>query len=959
MSIARLAIACIVILGTTDQEVRAVPTWAADADSIVSDTFYLGYTYHDHAGRKSRRSIVLDDSERVHVGWVYSPKPTSGVTQGAYYNSVSNGIVEYPSPGCLVGNSSSLHPVEYVSLDVDTTSPVLVRTFDSRSIIQHRHPDTCAWSYYELISTLGVWNPVFSISEQSPTPLYHVVAGAGYGFGEMIALSYWRSPIGPAARRTVLSTDVVDRDITTSPVSLKTAIIVSRSTGIFYFESLDGGLTWGGGPGFGVMHPIGAIQSSTALTAAYDHNDQLHIVFESHIGERGVALNHWSESTGITTAAEASWEYTSIEPQVRTISYPQLGVGVGANLNNLYLVWSQFGTNSDNSDVSFSGRSNADLFLSISTNGGQSWDPARNLTNSSTPGCNGDCWSEINPSFAERVDSSLHIRFVRDLISGVSTSDTLTRTKNPVYYLRVQTPEAVLAPRLSGLPSQIGPLYMKYDLYDTVAISIENPGTATLNFVLRENESWLSFVPPADSVAGSVAPDGPAHVIMLAVDASGFSGGVHQGTMTALSNDPGSDSIDVVVVADLESNVVAQFRFGTSGGTGCWGWTGPDGNEYAFMGTANSVAVIDATRKRVVGTVPAPGPCGSSWREIKTYKHYAYAVSECAGPNEGMMVIDLQYLPDSVHFLGAYAPLSVDLSHNITIDTATGYAYQAGPSTSGIWTRSLLNPESPVHVFSMPNQCHDLFARNDTLWVAEGSGGTFSVWNVSNKTSPQLLARVTIPSAGYVHNIWVSEDGQTAATTEETAGKTVKFWDISDLTDVQLRGQYLGASQLAHNVHLEDNFAVIAHYTSGVSVLDCSNPATPSLIHSVDTYPLSEGPEFAGCWAVYPHTTSGQVYASGMDGYFYIFQFEELMNDCGCPCHGDPACDGTRSDVQDVVGAIDAVFRGGESTQDPNCPLPDVDVDCSGTPDIVDVVKFIDVAFRGVSATTAFCAACP
>lgn len=952
-----LFVLCALILSTGATNLRLSDSCAYAAvvsDPVNADTFYLGYTYQDHGGRRSRRNVVVDDSAVVHIAWVYQPLPLYGFSTGAYFNTFSSGAVGYSSPGCYVGQAyDPWGPLWSLSMDVDSISPVLLREREAQPIIQHRFPDSCGWTQYELLATTGGYSPAISIQKTFATSLYHLIGGQGGG-----GLSYWRTPIGPQTRRTVLTAGVQSWEVVTSRTSNKVAIVVSTDLGIHYYESLDAGLTWGGGPGFGVSHSIGATQPTSALSIAYDYNDELHIVFETHVGSHGVTLKHWSASAGISTIAEATWEYSSVETAVRNISYPQLGVGVGDNLNNLYVAWSQFGTSSDNSDVSSGGQSNADVYLSISTNGGESWDPARNLTNTSSPGCNGDCWSEIIPSMAETVDSNIHLRFIRDLQSGISTSDTLTRTRNPVYYMRVQTPAAIAAPNLAGLPSQIGPLYLKFRSEDTIVITIENTGTAVLDFSLTEDETWFSFVPGLDSVGGSIPPSGSPLNFLLAVDVTGLPSAIHQGTISAISNDPDSDTIPVNVVADMTSNIIAHLKIGETGGTDCWGWTGEDGSEYALMGVSRGIAVVDVSRRRLVQIVPGPGPCGSTWRDIKTYRHYAYAVSECTGTNEGMMVIDLQYLPDSVHFVTAYAPLSIDQSHNITIDTAKGYAYLAGPSTSGIWTRSLLNPESPTHVFSMPGDCHDLFARNDTLWVAEGNDGSFAVWNVANKTSPSLIARVTIPSSGYVHNVWISKDGQIAATTEETTGKTIKFWDISDLTDVQLLGQYLGSSQLAHNVHIEDNFAIIAHYTNGVTILDITNPAAPTVYANFDTYPAADAPEFSGCWGVYPHTKSGQIYSSNMNGDLYILQYDELMTTCDCPCHGDPQCDGTRADIQDVVGAIETVFRGGATAQSPDCPMPDVDTDCNGVPDIVDVIKMIDVAFRGVDPAAAFCNPC-
>lgn len=82
---------------------------------------------------------------------------------------------------------------------------------------------------------------------------------------------------------------------------------------------------------------------------------------------------------------------------------------------------------------------------------------------------------------------------------------------------------------------------------------------------------------------------------------------------------------------------------------------------------------------------------------------------------------------------------------------------------------------------------------------------------------------------------------------------------------------------------------------------------------------------------------------------------------CGCDCHADPACDGIRSDVLDVVNTINVAFRGIAPAPDPNaaCPYESTDVDCTSATDVLDVVHVVNVAFRGVSAATEFCNPCP
>jgi choice-of-anchor B domain-containing protein len=325
----------------------------------------------------------------------------------------------------------------------------------------------------------------------------------------------------------------------------------------------------------------------------------------------------------------------------------------------------------------------------------------------------------------------------------------------------------------------------------------------------------------------------------------------------------------------------------TTGGSDCWGWTAPDGTEYAIMGVRDGIAVVNAHTMQIKGVVPGPQtPATYYWRDVETYGHYAYAVSELTGTNQGLSVIDLQYLPDSLHFVGSF-PLNLSgavTAHTIAIDTAKGFAYceRNGSLGQPIVILSLADPEAPAFVGSFGpttgQSIHDMFARNDTVWVAEGwnsmSQGSWSVWNCANKASPALITRVLFPGAGYVHSAVPTEDGSFLITTEEIPdGKTMKLWDIADYSDIDLRGQYIGAAQIPHNVYPKGNLVFVSHYEAGVTVVDISNPDTLVEVARYDTYPASDLPNYRGCWSAYPYTANGFVYASNLDGWLFVLRF--------------------------------------------------------------------------------------
>jgi len=322
----------------------------------------------------------------------------------------------------------------------------------------------------------------------------------------------------------------------------------------------------------------------------------------------------------------------------------------------------------------------------------------------------------------------------------------------------------------------------------------------------------------------------------------------------------------------------------SSGGSDVWGWTGPDSTEYAIMGVAAGVAIVNTKTMEVVAIVPDIPVFGASHKDIKTYRNYAYIVAENSETNQGLMVIDLQLLPETVTFIGSFPIDTVGgfQSHNLSIDTSAGFAYIEGHNPGVISIFDLSDPENPAYVAEFTNSgihIHDLYARNDTLYLAEGGNSTFSIWDFTNKSMPQLLVRKNIPNGGFAHNLWPTDDGKYLLSTEETAGRTVKMWDISDLIaeNISIVSEWLGTSNLAHNVHAMGNFAFVSHYESGVYVLDIRDPENIFENASFDTYIQGDNPSFHGAWGVYPHTQNGTVFVSNIEGRLDVFEFDPTL----------------------------------------------------------------------------------
>ncbi len=311
------------------------------------------------------------------------------------------------------------------------------------------------------------------------------------------------------------------------------------------------------------------------------------------------------------------------------------------------------------------------------------------------------------------------------------------------------------------------------------------------------------------------------------------------------------------------------------GYTDCWGYSTLGGEHFAFLGVNGGVSVVRTTDQATIAEVDFIPFVNAGWYDMKTFGNYLYVSSE--GSHQ-VLIADLSPLPDSVRVVGFYGNFPSD-PHNIFIDTAAGilFVVEDFNFSRSVSLHSLNDPENPVEISvlgpGLGADAHDVFAQNGRLYVAEGINGSIGIFDIRNPAQPVLLQRLFIPAPGYVHNVWTSEDDRYLISTEETAGKTVKIWDISDLNAIPLVDEYLGESRLAHNAYIRGDYAFISHYQSGIKVLDIADPSNVIEVGHYDTFPQGENSGFSGNWGVYPFSQNGLVYVSDMQSGLYVLEF--------------------------------------------------------------------------------------
>lgn len=342
-----------------------------------------------------------------------------------------------------------------------------------------------------------------------------------------------------------------------------------------------------------------------------------------------------------------------------------------------------------------------------------------------------------------------------------------------------------------------------------------------------------------------------------------------------------------------------------------WGWTDPETEkEYAIVGRSNGTSFVDVTNPTnpvFVADLPATdGSNPNAWRDVKTYKHYAFVVADNVGKH-GMQIYDLHQLRDIQD-----TPATVEASvvyeeiysaHNVVVNEDTGFAYIVAASGGGetcgggYHMVDVNDPMNPTFAgcFSDPssgaggNHIHDaqcvLYDGPDEDYQGSeicfgANASVFSIADVSDKENPSTVSALDYPNVAYVHQGWLTDDKRYFYINDEgdevselTEATRTLIWDVEDLDDPVFLKEHLGTTQASdHNFYVKDNLMYQSNYVSGLQILDVTDPANPKQVAHFDTFPWGENaPGFAGSWSNYPYFQSGTIVVSSItEGLFLV-----------------------------------------------------------------------------------------
>ncbi len=324
-----------------------------------------------------------------------------------------------------------------------------------------------------------------------------------------------------------------------------------------------------------------------------------------------------------------------------------------------------------------------------------------------------------------------------------------------------------------------------------------------------------------------------------------------------------------------------------------WGYAA-DGREYAIVGGRDSVFFVDITDPRnpeQVGSFFGTGV--TSWRDMKTYSHYAFAGSERNG--EGLMVFDLQHLPDSVVQIDRTTEFFTR-SHNIFIDTSSAWLYALGAREGSTYRDIIiLDISDPYNLVEVNEQAlpggyiHDAYIRNDTMWASHGSFNTdfneYLVYDCSSGSCNLINGIYNYPQEGYQHSSWVHPEKNIVVWADESHDRSMKIaeynarmqFTVTDLFRSKLLEPITGdTGSIAHNPFIKGDSVYVSYYHDGLVVFDISDPTDVKLAGYYDTHPENTNySSYKGVWGAYPYLPSGVVLASDRHRGLHILQMVE------------------------------------------------------------------------------------
>lgn len=373
----------------------------------------------------------------------------------------------------------------------------------------------------------------------------------------------------------------------------------------------------------------------------------------------------------------------------------------------------------------------------------------------------------------------------------------------------------------------------------------------------------------------------------------------------------------------LSHTPLATFSTSPSEANDIWGFFDLNTfREYVIIGLRNGYSIMDVTDPTAPVEVASFSATVTVWRDIKVLQRFdpvadrfeAFAYVTADGAPDQLQIVDLRNLPHSAQRLTAGGDFNA--AHNVYLanaEFATGLPLPgteprlqiAGASVGGGAIRQfdLDDPTNPqLSQVSPGGYAHDAAslritgartaqcANATTLCevVADFNESTIELWDVTNGANPVSLSSTPYANSSYTHSGWPTDDQNFLLVHDELdeqqrgLNTTVRIFSLANLQAPTLVATWSGPTRAVdHNGFARGNRYYMSNYTRGLTVLDITDPTTPTEAAFLDTFAPSDADAFSGAWGVYPFLPSGTLAISDIDSGLYLGKDQSLETPAG------------------------------------------------------------------------------
>jgi len=409
---------------------------------------------------------------------------------------------------------------------------------------------------------------------------------------------------------------------------------------LYYQLSTDFGVTWEKRVNLTRHLETGGQRCFGDISVLFDENDNLHIAWvaiiwpedpgdSSVLDSRRCRIMHWSENQPYCrTVHAADWEPPLCNGGIEVLNVGK--VNLSSCNGRLYVLFTQFNDAPNGivddcaaADISTypDGAANGDLFVSVSADGGLTWDRARNLTASYTPGCDtiggigGPCQSDVWPSMVPWGTNLaslpgdtvvtvivppggsdpgwyLDVQYINDHAAGNYPWHEGLEELADVRWFRLACAEPIPTPGLVVDPVTFGwPLWVRHGEVLALPLSLTNTGNVLVGYTVTVEEAtgppgWLGWTGFGGSIDAGLDNTESGSILVNEGGLVNSPGTIVRlvGRLRFDSNAPSSpDLVEIEII-------VADTVFGPGGdtiSTGCLSLALANDGSFGFEGAGN------------------------------------------------------------------------------------------------------------------------------------------------------------------------------------------------------------------------------------------------------------------------------------------------------------------------------------------------------------------------------------